>query len=70
MLLAREWGEIFKDLSGIQLLLELNGKVHSSETSVSEFRLWRNGVEGKAAAWQCHPIHEAVDGYFHLNEMQ
>lgn len=30
-------GEMFRDLSGRQLVLELNGKVCSSETSDSEF---------------------------------
>lgn len=53
-----------------KLVLELDGKVCSSETSVSEFGLWRRSVEGKAAAWKCRPIDEAVDGYFHLEEMQ
>ena len=63
-------GGMFRDLSGRQLLLELNGKVCSSETSVSEFGLWRKSVEGKATALKCHRIHEEVDGYFHLKEMQ
>lgn len=63
-------GGMFRDLSGRQLLLELNGKVCSSETSVSEFGLWRKSVEGKVTVWKCHLIHEAVDGYFHLKEMQ
>lgn len=53
-----------------KLFLESEGKVCSSGTSVNEFGLWGRSVEGKAAAWKCHPIDEAVDGYFHLEEMQ
>lgn len=56
---------MFRDLSGKQLLLELNSKVCGSETAVSEFDLWRKSVEGKAP-----PMYEAVDGCFHLKEMQ
>lgn len=61
---------MFGGLSGRQLLLELNGKVCSSEIACGEFGLWRNHLEGKTTAWKCRSICEAVDGYFHLKEMQ
>lgn len=49
-------GGKFRELSGRQLLLELNAKVCGSETSVSKFGLWRGrGGEDYSLGLSPHP---------------